>query len=774
MKKGLLFFLLIGLFLQTKAQDVLWSDDFSNGFSGWTVKSNSCGTYSGGLIGEWTLTRAIVNGSEVTGVDGVFSVGTDEFYHASYSAGSDRLYVQGKYSASNGTFTSNLTGETLNLMDQTVKAENSDTVTIYYASMSTSQASFDNLQAAVGIGNPTYALSGQTLTISLGDDSFTYQKSGNCGGLWKWDQIGWVGDGALIFPEAASLSETAANGAAVFNADYLTSKGTIGNIPDQPYPTYFSELISPTIDLSGVNNGVLISFYQLVRKLNEDNNAPINPLTGDQILTSISYSIDDGNTWSAPIDATEEIPVNGLYNGVDSFPLPNAIIGQSEVKIKFTWAGDFYFWVIDDVKISSRPAFDMKVNDNFLAYYPNRITPMSQVDDASFLADIQNDGAATAENVQLNLSIRNDLSGSEVYSSTINYGSVVSDSLAENNIFPDQLMGSAIAGELAQYTGTYSVSFTGGDDLVPSNNVSTFDFLVLDTLFSKETGTNLRLIAPQDDNSYTWGNVFYMPNGNGYYARTIGFAIENPDELIGQEVTTLLYEWDGDTNGDLEANPDEYGDFPIAFNSYKFDGSEVGNIIRVPIDVSGNGVALKDGKHYIAMIQYFTENEQPMFMFGSDEFDYNATWFVSDSLQSPRYFAALEVGQPDAPSFSTLGFGRDIVPIVRLSIGDNPDLSMPAISMSTSAEETLPTENTISLYPNPVEDLLQLEIGLTEVSENVHVNIFDQTGRALFYRGYEQLQQGKFDYDLSKLAAGVYYIRIDTELGRRTQKFIKK
>jgi hypothetical protein len=54
------------------------------------------------------------------------------------------------------------------------------------------------------------------------------------------------------------------------------------------------------------------------------------------------------------------------------------------------------------------------------------------------------------------------------------------------------------------------------------------------------------------------------------------FAIANPDELIGKPVTVLLYEWDGDTNGDFEANPEEYGDSPIAFNSYEITGSEVG------------------------------------------------------------------------------------------------------------------------------------------------------------------------------------------------------
>jgi len=776
MKKGLLFILFIGLLVQTQAQDAVWEEDFSNGFLGWTINSNSCGNFSGDLIGQWTLTRAVVNGVEISGVTGVFSVGTDEMYQATFQSATDRLVVQGEYSTSGGTVVSNLTGETLSFSGLTVGTENNDTITNYYSNFSTTEGAFDNLQASVGIGTPMYTISGQTLTLSLGDDSFTYQKSKNCGGLWKWDQIGWVGNGALIFPEAAAQSNTAANGAAVLNADYLTSKGDVNNIPDQPYPTYFTELISPSIDLSGETTALLLEFYQLVRKLNEDDNAPVSNL-GDPLLTSFSYSIDDGATWSFPIDASESVAANdNLYSAIDSFPLPNEILGEPDVRLKFTWAGDFYFWAIDDIRIVTRPAFDMKVNENFLAYPPNRAFPISQVEDIPFLADIQNDGASTADNVQLNLSIVNDVSGSEVYNSTIEYGSITSDSLAENSIFPDVLSSSDLSNSgIGAYTGTYQVSFEGGSDLVPTNNVSTFDFFVLDSLFSKENANSLRTISPADDNSYTWGNVYYVPNGEGFYARTIGFAVSNPDELVGESITVLLYEWDGDTNGDFEANPEEYNGQPVAFNSYTFDGSEVGRIIRLPIDIGGQGIALNDNKYYIAMIQYYTDSNVAMFTIGSDEYDYTATNFVTDSLDMPRYGAALEVGQPDDPSFSMLGFGLDVVPLIRLSIGDNADLSMPAITMGTDAEEQLPQENTISLYPNPVAtDDIQLEIGLTELSGKIQVNIFDQAGRAIFYRDYDNLQQGQFTYDVSRFPAGVYYMKVKTDLGARTQTFVNK
>ncbi len=774
MKKGLLLIFILGLFFQANAQNVVWSDDFSNGFKGWTFNSIKCGTFSDGLVGEWTLINATVNGVELSGINGFLSVGTNETYQATFNSASDQLYVQGRYSLDNGNFVSNLNGETLDFAGNTVKTESGETITLYMANLSTTQGAFDNLQAALGIGSPSYSIStGQTLTITLGNNSFEYQKNNDCGGLWEWSQIGYVGNGALIPNnfDGRSTSPTASNGVAVINADFLTTQGNPANLPDElPYPPYFTELITPSIDLSGSDDSYSISFYQLLRKLNVDDDAPIDPAVGSRIFTSFSYSIDGGDTWSRAFNTSPQASIFDIYANIDIFPLPTEVNGQSDVKIKFTWAGDLYFWMLDDIQIFTRASLDMKVNENFLSVYPVRVAPLSQIADVYFIADIQNDGTATAEDVQLNLSIENVVFEEEVYNSTIEYGDLTSDSLAQNQIFPEPITSANIS-TFGAFVGTYEVSLNGEDQL-PVNDTSSFDFFVLDTLFWKENGDELRSASPVEDRSYTYGNVFYVPNGDGYYARTISFAVINPEELVGSNVAILLYEWEGDTNGDFAANPEEYNNIPIAFNSYVFDGSEVGRFITVPVSDQGEGVPLKDDHYYIPAVQYFTETNQRCILFGSGANNFNATIAVGDSLGKPRYASALEVGQPDEINLSLAAFGPDLVPLIRMSIGDNPDLSQPAIIMPTNTEEELPLDNVVSIYPNPVSDYLQLEFELTEITDKIQVTIYDQSGKALIMRGYDKQQQGQLSYDLSLLPAGAYYLKFTTDQGSRTKKFI--
>lgn len=781
MKKCLLVVLFIGLLVQLKAQNAIWSEDFSNGLKDWTVTSTECGTFTDDIIGEWTLTRAIVNGQELSGATGYFSVGTNDAYIAKFNSGSTELYVQGKYTLNGGTFVSNLNGESLNLMDQTVKTENNDTITVYFAALNTSQSDYDNLQFTMGINNPTFTINTTTLEISSGGNTFTYQRTSECGALWYWDQIGWYGNGALIFPTATALSNTAANGAAVINTDFYITGGIFENLPDQPYPVYQSELISPIIDLSGVTSGVQLSFYQTVRILNEGDDAPTN-IAGTGLVTSIFYSTDGGSTWEGPIDANEGLPINDqTEEGLDTVPLPISVLGSDQFRIKFTWSGDFYYWVLDDITISNRLAFDMQVNENFLAKYPNIFTPSSQIDGASFLADIQNNGASTAEDVALNLSIRNDQTGAEVYNSTINYGSVTPDSLAENSVFPDRLEAEALEADLAttpsgiaSYTGTYSVSHAEADGN-SENDISTFQFYILDTLFTRcdlIEGCNIRGITFPADNSITFGNTYYTPNGEGNFASSMAFAIANPDELINRTVSLLLYEWDGDLNDDFLATTEEYGAGPIGFNTYIFDGTEVGELIELPLFSFSDPTmppALQNDKHYIIMVQYFTDDDQQIFFLTTNDVNYQATTFVSDSIGEPRYMSMLGLGQELPLEFISINeftSNASTTPIVHLHVSSADD--------PTPVENLLPDDNLIELYPNPASDLAQLNIELTETSEKVRVEIFDQMGRATWGQEYESVRQNRLDLDVSDVPAGIYLMKITTDFGSRALKLIKE
>lgn len=73
----------------------------------------------------------------------------------------------------------------------------------------------------------------------------------------------------------------------------------------------------------------------------------------------------------------------------------------------------------------------------------------------------------------------------------------------------------------------------------------------------------------------------------------------------------------------------------------------------------------------------------------------------------------------------------------------------------------------ITVYPNPAGDVLQLA---SDRQFDGTVRIFDNSGKLLLY--LSEIQQNE-QIDISGLANGVYFIRIESEIGSATKKFIK-
>jgi len=240
---------------------------------------------------------------------------------------------------------------------------------------------------------------------------------------WKYDADGILDEGALSL--GVSPGPSFCNGMMAFDSDYLDNEGRIvdanGNIDLTQQGTgpcaapQIGELVSPIIDISGSDvAGVSLEFYQETRQLNS--------------RYFIEYSIDGGLEYTA-VEINDEIDGNAFNEVVKmTIPLPGAA-GSSQLRVKFTFLGNYYYWLIDDVKIVERAANNLRVNENFFAVAPNVRVPKSQVDPINFLADIQNLGASTQENTMLSISVTDDATGTEVHSDAVNLGSIIPDSL---------------------------------------------------------------------------------------------------------------------------------------------------------------------------------------------------------------------------------------------------------------------------------------------------------------------------------------------------------
>lgn len=583
---------------------------------------------------------------------------------------------------------------------------------------------------------------------AAGWNAIEVQGNGANGSNWIYTTAGPTGS----FATDPIVSTSAENGWYVFDSDLNCSQ-----------MNQEAWLVSPRLDASGRSN-VFLAFETYYRSFND---RPTVEVSVDS-MTWVSFEVfpgveansfggDGENPQSISIDITD------VAAGEAQFWVAFRFLSDGSTGNGGNLTGCGYSWQIDDIVLTSadpRPANDMNISSGFFAISPNAVTPASQVTPFGFLADIQNIGSQVQPSADLNVAILDLVTNEEVFTDDLAYGEIGVDSLAENQPFENIYTPEAA---VATYTGTYTLTPANGDDN-PADNTRSFDFVVSDTTFAKAfLEESNRTIAPAGDNSYAYGNCYYIPSGAGEYARYVSFAVANAEDLIGSSVSILFYKWDGDLNDDFQANPDEYADAPIAFNSYDFDGSESNTLLTLPVSIDEVGILLEDDSYYFVVVQFDAPDEDTnMFLLGSDARDYEAMWFES-SLSEDRptqYASMLDVG--NTGDFSYVGFGFDLVPIMRLHISGSSDLT-------TSTVEVLSEENEIALYPNPTTEVARLDIGLVNAQE-VDVQVFSTMGQRVFAQRMGTIQRSSLNLDVSNLAAGTYFVIVRAEEGVRTMK----
>lgn len=429
--------------------------------------------------------------------------------------------------------------------------------------------------------------------------------------------------------------------------------------------------------------------------------------------------------------------------------------------------GCAYAWELDDVSltdISPLPAIDMRVN-GFHAIPPNAITPASQLEAITFMADIENVGSGDVNASTLDINIADQL-GNQVFTDQLSYPAVPAGMTNENVFFPNPF---TPVDQAEIYQGTYVITPLDGADGATENNEQSFIFEVSDTLFSKNRQPT-RGVAPGGDGNeaYTYGNIYYVPNGAGMFARYVQFGSRNASDHVGESVVIYLYRWAGDTNGDGALNAAEFipgadGSPFQTFSEYTFDGTEDDVLLNIPISLEGEGVPLEDDSYYYVCIEYGGTTD--FFLLASEEYDYASMQFVTDSLEMPRYASALDV--TNTGDFGITGFGPDIVPMVNMSIGDNPDIHGPAL-INDATKETILAAGTLNVFPNPVDKTATIEFNLTETSDKVTLDLFNAAGKLVRTSQFENVLNDKVTMNVADLANGTYMLRARTNKGIRT------
>lgn len=515
----------------------------------------------------------------------------------------------------------------------------------------------------------------QTLWGDKGEGGFAGGLNGwtttseSCNGyeLWRWTAIPQSYQGT--FTAGSPLIESLSNcdGGMIFDSDYYDNGGDGSNAGMGPCPAPQSgTLVSPLIDLSGFPNitGVDLVFNQATRNF--------------QSKYYIDYSIDGGVSWdSIEINTPEEDPilynVNGPHvNNLRRIYLPG-VAGKANVKVRFRYEANYYYWIIDDVKIVERPYYDLKANQ-FYAVAPNKMWQKDQLEGFGGLIDVTNYGAKPSNNAKVNLEIK-DLNNNSIWSDELALGTLLPDSTYKNLALPGTFIHPNNA--TTYYSGIYTVS-SDDPDFEPKDNSQSFNWSVTDSTMAKESliaiGSGVR---PSTSFNYTWGNIYHIVNnkdatGKDLFCSNVSVGISNPGDLEGVPIFVNIYKWNN-LNGDDIVQADERT--TVGFSQYEFPAGEQANTLYtwpvIDFNTFESGIILEANTDYIVAVEYTTPIDKPdlaCFICSDGETDYSALTLLS-SLPGhgpQRFHHVLDIG--NTGDFNANTFTGGTVPVVRMHI----------------------------------------------------------------------------------------------------------
>ncbi len=572
------------------------------------------------------------------------------------------------------------------------------------------------------------------------------QGNGQAFSNWEATTVGPTG----AFAVAALASTTASNGWVIFDGD-----ANCGGNQD-------AWLITPPVDCSD-KNVVFLAAEHYYRKFQ------------DNVSIMVGTDLADMDNWNQ-IPLFADLPGNSYGDGAtngNNAANPDALsVNISEfaantagVYVAFRFVGGCdYSWQIDDVTLTDedpRPENELRIN-SFFATATAANSPLSQVDPIYFLADIQNFGSLTQTGVTLNATV--EFEGTEVFSADLDYGEIAVDSLAENQLFPE----SYTPTQIGAYTVTYTLSADNEDD-VPENNVQTYNFLVSDDTFARNTSpANPNSLFFEDGEPHIWayGTHYHIEDATNLFSQDLSFVV-GADSDAGEVVIFQLYKWtDGaDEVAPLDVDPDERE--VLGFILYEVTGNESDNtVITMPFTsaTGGSDIPLEDNTEYFINMEFTENTPEADFQIGfATDLDYGAVNFLhSEFLGQIREseFLTTETNFGDVP-FGGSSFGSDFSPALSWTVGE-----------VSSADPTLPATEKVEVSPNPAIDEAVVSLDLSEVSSEVRISLIDLAGRRVAVNTLTNVQNVQHSIDLNSVLPGIYSVNIITDKGFTSRQLV--
>lgn len=609
-------------------------------------------------------------------------------------------------------------------------------------------------------------------------------------GGWFFDREGRLDRGA--FGAGLADTPTACNGVMLFDSDFYDTAGEADGAADTGFNDgvcisdaaagIYCEglLISPEIDLAAVGSsgGFRLSWSQSLRHF--------------QSQYFVLLSRDGGMTFSDTITVNDDIPVNETGNGQRSITLCG-YNDAANFRFAFLYRGAFYYWAIDDVIIEDiGDVSDIRVNDSWASKYPNIVSPSGQYEEMVFMIDLENIGVSTSTGNTLTVDVLNLTTLTEAYRETLDYDDITCGVTPENVLISQNqvLPMSWTPTEDGTYRVTYTVDSESDTD--PGNNSWSYDFTIGGDTFRKtigpEDGGTFSGIAPAGQSFYTYANVYRVSDGAGKRAISCnyGFTV-NAGTAFNGIITADLYKWrDLNNNGRVDGAAPGPSERVLIGQSSLIVSSQTGqnydNIEFVFDNVAapGESIKLEDNTDYVVAVHTRPIGNADVTFFGrvvnggvDRDVDFQPTNFAFTQLlpdgeaRSVGSFLATGLeGDEDDRSFGPLLFndgngGADAyAAYIPLTIGE-----------ITTDTEDLVNDQSISVFPNPVSEVLFVDMNLGNTATDVNLELVDIQGKVIATKNYNSIS-GRIEMNVATIPTGLYYLNVRTEEGLTSKKVI--
>lgn len=306
---------------------------------------------------------------------------------------------------------------------------------------------------------------------------------------------------------------------------------------------------------------------------------------------------------------------------------------------------------------------------------------------------------------------------------------------------------------------------SSGKDVAKNVNIvndSTFivvgDYFVADSLMQKAIVMKMNINGNIDWTNYTGQNGNYSLNDvtiNNGIIRAVGsnFALEG-----SQPAFTHIYKYLANVDGSLifelleQTGTDVRIDYLTSYgNNNKFYIAEQATNSTIPVFGVGEDCFIRRYSEFL-----FWENFPALNTSNLGQDQANQMIPTSDG-------GAIMVGYN-----TSNGSGGKNITLVKIGANDNfPESYTAPIENSLLSIETIENDDLISIFPNPIDQLLTLS---STFSGNIQMKIIEPSGKIIYANSFEN----NLEINFENYQSGIYFIQIDLNGNQKMIKVVKK